>query len=95
MFEAVESYRPHVIAALGDAGAQGLTVKELRARLEAGEGVIRRTLTLLLCTGVVREAFRYTPGARGAVPRAYTLAHADDTTPVVSSATALEQAVTE
>jgi hypothetical protein len=95
MFEAVENYRPHVIAALGDAGAQGLTVKELRARLEAGEGVIRRTLTLLLCTGVVREAFRYTPGARGAVPRVYALTQLNDATLAVSPAAALEQAVTE
>lgn len=95
MFEAVENYRPHVIAALCDAGPSGLTVKELRARLDAGEGVIRRTLTLLLCTGTVRESFRYTPGSRGAVPRVYTLAQPNDATLAVSPATAPEQAVTE
>lgn len=95
MFEAVESYRPQVIAALGAAGPQGLTVKELRAHLEAGEEVIRRTLTLLLSTGAVHESFRYTPGARGAVPRAYALAQVSDLTPAVSPATVPEQAVTE
>ncbi|CAM4063720.1 hypothetical protein [Corallococcus exiguus] len=95
MFEAVESYRHHIIATLGGAGTQGLTVKELRARLEAGEGVIRRTLTLLLCTGVVREAFRYTPGARGAVPRAYTLVPTGDSMLPASPTATSERVVTE
>ncbi|WP_199735556.1 hypothetical protein [Corallococcus sp. AB045] len=95
MFEAVENYRPHVIAALGDAGTKGLTVKELRERINAGEEIIRRTLTLLLCAGKVRESFRYTPGARGAVPRVYALTQINDATLAVSPASASEQAVTE
>jgi hypothetical protein len=36
MFEAVENDRLHVITALGNAGPKGLTVKEVRTRLEAG-----------------------------------------------------------
>jgi predicted ArsR family transcriptional regulator len=74
MIETIESYRPHVIAALTQAGPDGLTVKELRASLGAGEQVIRRTLTVLLATGAVRASLRYRPGVRGAVPRVYQLA---------------------
>ncbi|CAM4495867.1 hypothetical protein [Corallococcus exiguus] len=95
MFEAVEHYRPHVIAMLSDAGPTGFTVKELRARLNAGEEVIRRTLTLLLSTGAVRESYRHTPGARGAAPRVYTLARAGDSTLAATSATTPELVVTK
>jgi hypothetical protein len=95
MFEAVESYRPHVLMALGNAGPKGLTVKELRARLEAGEEVIRRTLTLLLSTGAVRESYRYTPGARGAVPRVYTLTQASNLTSAEHPPAVANQGVTK
>ncbi|MFY2558388.1 hypothetical protein ACN469_12220 [Corallococcus terminator] len=73
MLEQVEQYRPHVIAALTNATPQGLTVKELCGALGAGEQAIRRCLAALVLTGVLRESARYTPGARGAVPRAYSL----------------------
>ncbi|WP_141323175.1 hypothetical protein [Myxococcus sp. AB025B] len=73
MLEQVEQYRPHVIAALTDAGPKGRTVKELCSALGAGEQAVRRCLAALVLTGEVREAARYTPGARGAVPRAYSL----------------------
>jgi hypothetical protein len=52
MFEAVENDRLHVSTALGNAGPMGLTVKEVRTRFEAGEEVIRQTLTLLLSTAL-------------------------------------------
>ncbi|WP_338867955.1 hypothetical protein [Myxococcus stipitatus] len=74
MLEQVEQYRPHVVAALTNSAPQGLTVKELCGALGAGEQAIRRCLAALMLAGVVRESARYTPGARGAVPRAYSLA---------------------
>ncbi|WP_408888701.1 hypothetical protein ACJ2CR_29460 [Myxococcus faecalis] len=73
MLEQVEQYRPQVIAALTGAGPHGRTVKELCGTLGAGEQAVRRCLAALVLTGEVREAARYTPGARGAVPRAYSL----------------------
>jgi hypothetical protein len=73
MIETLEKYRPRVVAALTQAGPDGLTVKELRACLGDGEQVIRRTLGALLATGSVHESLRYRPGVRGAVPQVYTL----------------------
>jgi len=73
MLEQVEQYRPRVIAALTHAAPQGLTVKELCGTLGAGAQAIRRCLAALVLAGVLRESARYTPGARGAVPRAYSL----------------------
>ena len=81
MIEALEQYQPRVIAALTHAGPDGLTVKEIRASLGAGEQVIRRTLGALLATGTVRESLRYRPSVRGAVPRVYTLAQSNTLTP--------------
>ncbi|WP_223643023.1 hypothetical protein [Corallococcus sp. EGB] len=77
MLELVEQYRPRIIDALTKASPQGLTVKELCAALGAGEQVLRRCLAALVLAGVIREAARYTPGARGAVPRAYSLTDAN------------------
>ncbi|RJS27874.1 hypothetical protein DRW03_00095 [Corallococcus sp. H22C18031201] len=73
MIEQVEQYRPRIIVALTDAGPDGRTVKELCGALGAGEQPIRRCLTALVVAGVVRESMRYSPGARGAVPRAYSM----------------------
>jgi hypothetical protein len=74
MIEVLEKYTPHVIAALTQAGPDGLTVKELRGHLGASEQFVRRALTLLLATGAVRVSHRHRPGVRGAVPRVYQLA---------------------
>ncbi|WP_141331038.1 hypothetical protein [Myxococcus sp. AB025B] len=55
MLEQVEQYRPHVIAALTDAGSKGRTVKEQCGALGAGEQAIRRCLAALVVTGEVLE----------------------------------------
>ncbi|MBU8901034.1 hypothetical protein KRR26_36150 [Corallococcus sp. M34] len=73
MIEQVEQYRPRIIVALTDAGPDGRTVKELCGALGAGEQAIRRCLAALVVAGMVRESMRYTPGVRGAVPRAYSM----------------------
>jgi hypothetical protein len=81
MIETLEQYRPRIIAALTQAGPDGLTVKELRASLGDGDQIIRRPLGALLTTGVVRESLRDRPGVRGAVPRFYTLTQSNTLTP--------------
>ncbi|PTL79772.1 hypothetical protein [Vitiosangium sp. GDMCC 1.1324] len=91
MLELLEQYQQRIIAALTHAGADGLTVKELRANLGTGEQATRRTLGALLATGVVRESYRYKPGVRGAVPRVYTLAQSNALTPAATPPSAGEQ----
>ncbi|RJS27867.1 hypothetical protein DRW03_00055 [Corallococcus sp. H22C18031201] len=73
MIEQVEQYRHHVITALTNAAHHGLTVKELRGALGAGEQPIPRCLAALIVAGLVREPMRYTPGVRDAVPRAHSM----------------------
>jgi predicted ArsR family transcriptional regulator len=86
MIEVLEKYIPHVTAALTQAGPDGLTVKELRGHLGAGEQFVRRALTLLLATGAVRVSHRHRPGVRGAVPRVYMLADPNALTSVATPA---------
>ena len=91
MIEVLEKYIPHVIAALTQAGPDGLTVKALRARIGTGEQSIRRALSFLLAIGVVRESYCYKPGVRGAVPRIYTLAEPNALTPAATPPSAGER----
>jgi DNA-binding IclR family transcriptional regulator len=91
LLELLEHNQQRIIAALTNAGADGLTVKELRATLGTGEQATRRTLGVLLATGVVRETYRYKLGVRGAVPRVYMLAQSNALTPAATPPSAGER----